>query len=133
MKNLREASGAPKEQKSKTVRSLLTPHQSSSWRSLLSPLSPTSASLAKFHHSVRTLDSLLLPTAISLASPNNEINKSLLEGAPLRKLTFDLPGFALFPSGHAAQLPLLPCSRYRSGAGRGRGWREGDRSIDGIH
>lgn len=96
-------------------------------------LSPSSASLAKFHHRSVLRTPLLLPTPSSLASPKNEINKSLLEGAPLRKLTFDLPGFALFPSGHAARLPLLPCSRYRSGAGRGRGWREGDRSTDGIH
>lgn len=103
------------------------------FRSRPRSLSPSSASLAKFHHRSVLRTPLLLPTPTSLASPKNEINKSLLEGAPLRKLTFDLPGFALFPSGHAARLPLLPCSRYRSGAGRGRGWREGDRSTDGIH
>lgn len=60
-----------------------------------------------------------LPAASSVPPPEREVNRSALEGAPLRKLTFDLPGFALLPAGHAAGgRSCLAPGTERSGEGR---------------
>lgn len=60
-----------------------------------------------------------LPAASSVPPPEREVNRSALEGAPLRKLTFDLPGFALLPAGHVAGgRSCLAPGTERSGEGR---------------